>query len=156
MEVTFPSRGWASAAAALGAAAVATTTAVFIIGFRDNLAALIWVAPFFGAYVAGLVAFRVLPGHLAARRLLVFGALATIWIGSTVGVVVAYEAQGNQWWLGPANVAVQFVGLGMEAAMIALLAVYPDGRYHRPYERRTVLLATVLAARRTADAAGHP
>ena len=145
MEVTFPSRGWTVAAAALGAVSVAITAAVFLIGFQDNPGAILWVSPFLGAYAAGIVAFRLLPGHLAARRLLVFGALAMTWIGSTVGVVVAYDARGNQWWLGPANVAVQFAGLAMEAAMIALLTVYPDGKYHRLYELRTVQVATVLA-----------
>ena len=145
MEVTFPTRGWTLAAAALGATGVAMTAAIFVTGFQGNLGAFLWVAPFLGAYAAGIVAFRLLPGHTAARRLLVFGALAVTWIGSTVGVVVAHDAHGNEWWLGAANVAVQFVGLAMEASMIALLTVYPDGRYHRPYERRTVQVATALA-----------
>ncbi|MGI9085239.1 MAG: histidine kinase [Aeromicrobium sp.] len=145
MEATFPSRGLTLVAAALGAAAVLATAVVFVMEFRDNPSAFIWLAPFVGAYAAGVVAFRLKPGHLAARRLLVFGTLATIWIGSTVAVVVAFESQGQRWWLGPANVGVQLAGLAMEAAMIAMLAVYPDGSYHRTYERRTVKIVAIVA-----------
>ena len=144
MEATFPSRGLTRAVVVLGAVGVLATAVLFVVEFRDNPAGFIWFAPFVGAYVAGVVAFAVQPGQVAARRLLVFGALAAIWIGSTVAVVVAYEAEGQEWWLGPANVAVQVVGLAMEAAMIALLAVYPDGTYHRAYERRIVTTAVAL------------
>ena len=144
MEATFPSRAVTRGAAVAGALGLLGTIAVFVIDFRDDPAAIIWFAPFVGAYAAGLVALRSQPGQVAARRLLVFGTLATVWIAATVGLVVAYEAHGNEWWLGPANVAVQVVGLAMEAAMIALLAVYPDGRHHRPYERRTVRIAAAL------------
>jgi hypothetical protein len=91
------------------------------------------------------MAFLLQPEKVAARRLLVFGTLAGIWIGSTVAVVLAFEAHGQRWWLGPANVAVQFVGLFMEATLIALLTVYPDGRYQRAYESRVVKVALVLA-----------
>ncbi len=145
MEATFPSRAVTRGAAVAGGVGLLGAVAVFVIDFWDDLAALVWFAPFVGAYAAGLVAVRSQPGRLAARRLLVFGALATIWIAATVGLVVAYEAHGHEWWLGPANVAVQVVGLAMEAAMIALLAVYPDGTHHRPYERRTVRIAAALA-----------
>lgn len=145
MRATFPSRGWTRAAAVLGAVGVVAAAAVSVVGIPNDPAAVIWFTPFVGAYVGGLLAFRLQPSQVAARRLLVFGSLATIFIGSTVAVVLAYEAHGNQWWLGPANVGVQFVGLAMEAAMIALLAVYPDGRYHRAYESRTVRIAAMVA-----------
>lgn len=145
MEATFPSRAVTRGVAVAGALGLLGAIAVFVIDFRDHLAAIVWFAPFVGAYAAGLIAFRLQPDQLAARRLLVFGTLATIWIAATVGLVVAYEAQGNKWWLGPANVAVHVVGLAMEAAMIALLAIYPDGRHHRSYERRTVQIAAALS-----------
>ena len=145
MEATFPSRGLARAVVGLGALGALAAAAVFIIEFWDDPAGFVWFAPFVGAHVAGLVAFARRPEQVAARRLLVFGTLAAIWIGSTVAVVVAFDAQGERWWLGPANVAVQYIGLGMEAALIALLAVYPDGKYHRAYESRVVTTAVVLA-----------
>ena len=108
MEATFPSSAVTRVVAVIGASSVAVTA--FTIEFQDNPASLVWFVPFFGAYAAGGVAFRVPPGHLAARRLLAFGAVATIWIGATVGVA-GFEAHGRQWWLGPANVAVQVLGL---------------------------------------------
>ncbi len=145
MEATFPSRVVTRGVAVVGAVGLLGAVAVFVAGFRDDLTALAWFAPFVGAYAAGLVAVRSQPDQVAARRLLVFGTLATIWIAATVGLVVAYEAHGDKWWLGPANVVVQVVGLAMEAAMIALLAVYPDGTHHRSYERRTVRIAAALS-----------
>ena len=144
MEATFPSSAVTRVVAVVGGVGLLLAAAAFAVESQDNPASLVWFVPFFGAYAAGLVAFRIQPGLLAARRLLVFGTVATIWIGSTVGLVVAHDAHGNDWWLGPANVAVEVVGLAMEAAMIALLAVYPDGKHHRPYEHRTVRIAAVL------------
>ncbi len=145
MEATFPSRGMTRAIVGLGALGALATAVVFVIEFRDDPTGFLWFAPFVGAYVAGLVAFARRPELVAARRLLVFGTLAAIWIGSMVAVVIAFDAQGEKWWLGPANVVVQYAGLAMEAALIALLAVYPDGTYHRAYESRVVTTAVVLA-----------
>lgn len=145
MEATFPSRAVTRGVAVAGALGLVGAVAVFVLDFRDDLAAIVWFAPFVGAYLAGLFAWRLQPDQVAARRLLVFGTVAALWIAATVGLVVAYEAQGNEWWLGPANVAVQSAGLTMEAALIALLAIYPNGRHLRAYERRTVQVATALS-----------
>ena len=85
------------------------------------------------------------PESVAARRLLVFGTVATVWIGASVAISVGFEEYGRHWWLGPADVVVQVLGLAMGAAMIALLAVYPDGRYDRTYELSLVKAAAGLA-----------
>ena len=145
MEATFPSRGLTRAFLLVGALSAAATCAVFAWSFRSDPSGFVWIAPFLGAYAAGVTAFLTRPDLVAARRLLVFGVLATTWIGATVALAVAFDEQGERWWLAPGNVGVQFAGLGMEAAMIALLAVYPDGRYGRPYERRIVKIAVGLA-----------
>src|SRR5688500_15107608 len=135
---TFPSRGVTSALTVVGGVAAVATGVLFAHAFSTDLSGLAWSTPFLGAYAAGVIAFRARPDHVAARRLLVFGAVATMWIGATVALVTAFDDLGRPRWLGPANVAVQFLGLGMGAAMIALLAVYPDGAYGRDYERRLV------------------
>lgn len=106
-----------------------------------ELAGATWSLPFVGAYVGGVVALWRRPGAPAARRLLAFGSIATIFICAVLGLALAFEERGPQWWLGPANVGVQIVGLAMEAAMIGLLAVYPDGTYGRRYERWVVRAA---------------
>ena len=145
VEATFPSRGVTRAVLVLGALGALGTIACFVVEFGSDVAAFIWLTPFLGTYVAGVAAFRLQPQHVASRRLLVFGTLATLFIGSSVAIAVAFDAEGREWWLGPTNLAVQFIGLGMEAAMVALLVVYPDGSYHRSYEGRVVRGAVILA-----------
>ena len=103
-----------------------------------------WSIPFLGAYVGGVVAFRMRPDEPAARRLLTFGAIATGFIASVLGLALAVDELDEGWWLGPANVGVQVVGLAMQAAMIALLAIYPDGSYGRRYEQRVVRTAATI------------
>ena len=144
VKATFPSRGVTRAVLVLGALG-ALGTIGFAVEFGSDVTAFIWVTPFLGTYVAGVAAFRLQPQHVASRRLLVFGTLATLLLGSSVAIAVAFDAEGRHWWLGPTNLAVQFLGLGMEAAMIALLVVYPDGTYHRSHERRVVIGAMTLA-----------
>ncbi len=145
VEASFPSRGLTRAVLVLGALGALGTAACFVVEFGNDIGAYVWLTPFLGTYAGGVVAIRLQPQHVASRRLLVFGTLATLWIGSSVALVVAFESQGERWWLGLSNVVVQFLGLGMEAALVALLAVYPDGRYHHSRERHVVTIAATLA-----------
>ncbi len=129
----------------LGAVCAAGTLWTFGRSFDLDPAGMAWSLPFVGAYVAGLVAFRARPDDVAARRLLLFGLWATVWIGSSVLLADALPAHAESSWLGPANIALQVCGLAMQAAMMALLTIFPDGTYHRPYVRRIVVAWSVLA-----------
>ena len=142
---TFPSRGLTWTALVLGAVATCGTLVLFVWMARSEPGVLVWCTPFALGFAAGTWAFLRRPADVAARRLLVFGALAVLFIGTVVGFVVAYDELGQRWWLAPGNVAAQAVGLTFEAAMIAMLAVYPDGTYHRRFERWVVRTAAVLA-----------
>ena len=145
MSAASPSRLLIRALLIAGAVGALATVGLFAHMFTDDLAGLAWSTPFLGAYAAGVIAVRLRPGLLAARRLLAFGAASTLFIAAAVGVALAFDETGNGWWLGPANVGVQWLGLAEGAAMIALLAVYPDGEYGHPYERRLVRAITGLA-----------
>ena len=144
MAETFPSRELTWAALCSGAVATAGTVALFTWLATSDPAVLIWCTPFVIGFAASSWAFLRLPGDVAARRFLVFGALAGPFIGGSVGLVTARDALGQQWWLAPGNVAAQVLGLGFEASMIAMLAVYPDGTYHRRFERWVVRAAAAL------------
>lgn len=142
IDATFPSRGLTRVTLVAGGMGLAALLVLIVVGGFDGA---VWSIPFVGAYVGGLFAFHRKPQLTAARRLVVFGSAAMIFLATTVGLAEAFEARGQEWWLAPANVGVQALGLSMEAAMIALLAVYPNGRYGRRYERRVVLVAAGLA-----------
>lgn len=142
---TFPSRRLTQVLLFAGAAGAVATVVLFAHMFSSDLSGLVWSTPFLGAYVAGVIAFRVRPEHVAARRLLVFGVAAVIFISAAVALALAFDSYGRAWWLGPANIAVQLLGLAEGAAMIALLAVYPDGAYGRRYEQRLVRAVAGLA-----------
>lgn len=126
----------------LGAAAAVMTSVVFARAFADQPSAVMWTVPWLIGYAGGVVAFRAGPDRVAARRLVTFGVISTAWIGMTVWLVIGFEDVGRRWWLAPGNVAVQILGLSMWAAMIALLAVYPDGTYRR---RHQVIVARTVA-----------
>ncbi len=141
IEATAPSRSltWVPLIAG-GLALVAALALLVASGFAGTA----WSIPFLGAYVGGVVAFRMRPDEPAARRLLTFGAFATGFIASVLGLALAVDELNEGWWLGPANVGVQVVGLAMQAAVIALLAIYPDGSYGRRYEQRVVRTAAAV------------
>ncbi len=138
MVATFPSRRLTWGLLVAGAVGALATAVVFAVAFGGDLSGIVWSTPFLAGYAAGAIAFRLRPEHVAARRLLAFGAVATIFIAAAVALAIAFDSHGRQWWLGPANVALQLIGLAEGAAMIALLAVYPDGAYGRRYERLVV------------------
>ena len=141
IDATAPSRTLTWVLLIVGGLAL---VAVLVLLAASGFGGTAWSIPFLGAYVGGVVAFRLRPDEPAARRLLTFGALATGFIAAVLGLALAVDELGSGWWLGPANVGVQVVGLAMEAAMIALLAVYPDGSYGRRYEQRVVRVAAAI------------
>ncbi len=145
MSAAFPSRRLTWVLLVAGAVGALATVGLFAHMFASDLSGLAWSTPFLGAYAAGVIAIRIRPEHLAARRLLAFGAAATLFISAAVGLALAFDDTGGGWWLGPANVAVHWLGLAEGAAMIALLAVYPDGKYGHRYERRLVRTVAGLA-----------
>ena len=145
MPAAFPSARLTWALLVAGAVGAVATVGLFAHMFAGDLGGLAWSTPFLGAYAAGVIAFRLRPEYLAARRLLAFGAAATLFIAGAVALALAFDESGREWWLGPANVAVQWLGLAEGAAMIALLAVYPDGRYGHRLERPLVRTVAGLA-----------
>jgi signal transduction histidine kinase len=128
--------------AVFGGVAAVFSAAVFARAFPDNPSTLLWLVPWLVGYAGGLAAFRARPELVATRRLVLFGATSTAWIGVTIGVITGFEEVGRQWWLAPGNLAVQVLGLSMWAAMISLLAIYPDGAYRR---RQLLLVARTVS-----------
>jgi signal transduction histidine kinase len=98
-------------------------------------------------FVAGTVAVRLQPANIAARGLLVFGAAAVFWTSLNVALVHAYyHGHATEWWFIAGNTLALLLDGAVGALMLALLAVYPDGRDRRPFERRVVRVACGLAA----------
>ena len=145
VRATFPSTRLIPALLLAGAAGSVATCAVFVLEFGKDLSGYVWSAPFLAGYAAGVLAVRARPEHVAARRLLAFGAAATIFISAAVALALGFDSFGREWWLGPANVSLQVLGLVEGAAMVALLSVYPDGAYGRRWERRLVCAIAGLA-----------
>lgn len=110
-------------------------------------------------YAIGVTAFVRRPDQRAALRLLVF---AVVFIGGFgVGALVsAYVVRdGTPPWAWLAAIGLDTIGAGGFLAVLALFAVFPDGVYHRPYERRVVngaaaVLLLVVAVRIACSA--HP
>jgi signal transduction histidine kinase len=94
----------------------------------------------------GAYAFIRRPDHLVARRLLLAGVSLTLatFLGQVVSV--AYVKAGPQPWFWLAG-ALQLVAVGGAlTSLLAVFAVYPDGRYQRDYERWIVRVAALLPA----------
>ncbi|MGH2889444.1 MAG: sensor histidine kinase [Solirubrobacteraceae bacterium] len=103
-----------------------------------------WVVPFAAMFLAGAIAQRRLPEHPVARRLLVLGTVGVLWVGFGDAIAVAHRELRTGWWLGVANELELVLDLTLPCAALALLAVYPDGRYQRGYERALVRVAAAL------------
>ena len=99
---------------------------------------IVWAVPFVVAFVGGIVALRARGENLATRRLLAFGVVGLVWIAGNFALRLAYDAHGAGAWLVAPNLLHQTVGLLMLAAIVALLAVYPDGGYQRRGDARLV------------------
>jgi len=98
------------------------------------------------AYLAtGTVVFAMRPLNPVARRLLVFAGLAAA--GYLLGT--AYSAylvkHGTPGWGWLAILAMQVINFAWFVAIFMVCALFPDGKYQRPYEQRmtAVLVAAV-------------
>ena len=98
--------------------------------------------PLMVAFVLSVLAYRIQPRQLAVKRLLAT-AVATLTAGALGHVVSAYYLNHSvpSWgWL--ANTADLVMQQLLLAGWVALLAVFPDGKYQRRYERWVVRLVT--------------
>ena len=130
---------------ALGAIGCVATPLIDVLaghGAEQHAASSIVI--FIPFYLAGAFAFWRRPDHTAARRLLLVGALAVLFSGAGNLGSVIYLVHGPfaSFWI--ANAFDQMLGTSFFAALIGLLAVFPDGRYHRRYERWIVRLWVCL------------
>jgi len=110
--------------------------------------------PFF---LAGAFAFWKRPDQRAARRLLLVGALAVLFsaVGNIISVV--YLVHGPVSWFWAANTVDRVLTGAFYAALIAMLAVFPDGHYHRRYERWMVWLwGCLLPVSPVVELLAHP
>lgn len=104
--------------------------------------------------VTGALAVHARPEHRGSRRLLLAALVmsAGFALGSFYSAYLLTHPSAPGWgWA--AVLALQGLDLSQGAALLALLAVFPDGAYHRVYERGAVLaglvyVAAVLAAER--------
>ena len=83
------------------------------------------------------------PGHRVAQRLLILGVSPMVALGFGEVLSVLWLSQGPQPWYWLLAVGHQMGELAGVAAGVALVAVFPDGAYHRRYERRIVVAVTV-------------
>jgi signal transduction histidine kinase len=104
-----------------------------------------WVIPMGAMFLAGLLSATRRPGDLGARRLLLTGCVAIIWNATGFGLALAIRHRGAGNWLVVPDTLQVALDLAMPAAILALFASYPDGRYHRPYERVLVRTGVGLA-----------
>ncbi len=97
------------------------------------------------AFGAGIAAFRAHPENRAARLLLAFGALAIFWNTTNLALVYAFfSGYAESPWLVAGNTLALMLDAAIGTLPLAILAVYPDGRYQRPYERHVTNAALAL------------
>lgn len=144
---TFPSRGLTRRLMLWAGVPLLSASAVLApwVGSK-SLSGLAWFAPGLAIYVAGAIALRAHPDNLAGRRLAVFG-VATVFFNLFQNLLLyaLFELGPPRWWFGPADVALQVVGLAITVVLLSALAVYPDGAYQRRYEPRIIRAFTGLA-----------
>lgn len=97
-----------------------------------------WVIPMAALFLAGALAAVRRPDSPAAERLLLAGFVAIAWNATGFALALAVRHIGAGGWLVLPDTLQIALDLAMPAAILALFAVYPDGRYHRRYERALV------------------
>src|SRR5438034_2302630 len=95
-------------------------------------------------YCTGAFAFWRRPHHLATCRLLALGTIGVSGIALSRALsLIALQGGALPWfWMG--NAVNQALEVAFGCAWVALFAVFPDGRYQRPYERWIVRASWVL------------
>lgn len=103
------------------------------------------VLPTIGAFLLSALAYRARGENRAVRRLLVL-AVATL-TAQAIGDVLSgfYVRNGLPGWAWLANLVDLLIQQSTNVAWVGLLAVFPDGRYQRPYERAVVWLVAAGA-----------
>jgi signal transduction histidine kinase len=130
---------------ALGAVALPLACAAALIVALREQSGTYWVLPMATMFAVGALAARRRPDELAARRLLLLGAIAIVWfaLGMLLGILTRRLEAGG-WLVVPDTLEVA-LDLLLPAAILGLFAVYPDGRYQRRYEVLVVRAGFVLA-----------
>jgi signal transduction histidine kinase len=127
---------WPAAALAVGCAA---TVALPVVGATSHhLAESLRGMPQTVAYLAAAAFLtRSAPAHPVARRLTVFAVLmaCSFPLGSAIS---AADGRLGTGWRAVGLWGLQLLDAGQWAAMVAICAVFPDGRYTRGLERRLV------------------
>ena len=102
------------------------------------------VLAFVAFYVAGAFAYLKRPDHPVARWLLVFGVCLTtaLALGSALSWAIVLKPGASWLWAG--NALEQSVEVAGLAAWVTAFALFPDGVYHRPYERWAVRASFLL------------
>ena len=102
------------------------------------------VLVFVAFYVAGVFAYLKRPDHPVARWLLVFGVCLTtaLVLGSALSWAIVLKPGASWLWAG--NALEQSVEVAGLAAWVTAFARFPDGVYHRPYERWAVRASFLL------------
>jgi hypothetical protein len=128
----------------LVAGAVATVVVVLAGALGGHLGRVLGSVPLTPVYyLTGVAAFLRQPAHRAARRLLAMGVVLTAAYGLGAVYSAYVELRGVPSWAGVAVLVILAVNWATSAAPLALFAAFPDGAYHRPYERRLVVAAVV-------------
>jgi signal transduction histidine kinase len=95
-------------------------------------------------FLIGAYLFTRRPDQPVARRLLLAGVSAILAASLGQLLSVAYVKAGPQPWFWVAGAVDQAAQGGFLAGLLAVFAVYPDGRYQRSYERWMVRVAALL------------
>lgn len=133
--------GWALVVVG-GVAAIITPVAGAVTGHLSEASR---PMPQIIAYLlTGSVAVWMQPEHRGARRLCAFGAVTAVGfaVGSAYSAYLVSHAIPTWGWA--ALLAIQVLDFGGTVLLLALLAVFPDGQYHRVYERRTLRVGVAL------------
>lgn len=140
-----PGQGSIRTLTAVGAVAVPLAFAATTVIALSLPNGAYWVLPMATLFGAGALAARRRPDSLAARRLLLLGAIAIAWIAAGFALAILRRRFGPGGWLVLPDTLELALDLALPAAILALFAVYPDGHYHRRYEPVLVRTAFGLA-----------
>lgn len=95
--------------------------------------------------ILGTIAYTQRPENRAARRLLWFGFLQALFNLAGVAYSAYLVSLGTPSWAWIAVLLLQTLDFTLSVVEFSLIAVFPDGRYRRPNERRLVVGAAVAA-----------
>jgi signal transduction histidine kinase len=133
--------GWTLLALA-GLAAAVFIGGEFVPAYHQALEPYLSNLPIVPGYLISAFLYLRRPNHPVARRLLVLAASPMIALGLGEVLSVLWLASGPKPWYWAPGVANQVAELAGVAAGVALVAIFPDGRYQRLYERWIVYAAT--------------